>query len=393
MSIYLRRGCDTNGPDGTCSRCGKKEACGVWWFKIKWQGRVIRQSTKVGNAKAARLIEAKYKVDLAKGEADLNKNVSPTLSQFLKDDFLKWETTHAKKPATLRYYMQGADMLKQSAMASLPIDKITDQHAREFEVKYAALSPSGINRGLRTLRCALNRALAWGKMKHPIKIALANGERQRDRVLTESEQTAYLGACPQPWKDCATIILDEGFRPGEVFTLRWSHLFFNDDGTGLIQIVEGKSKAAKRILPMTPRVYALLLARYDAAGNPEDGWVFASGSKCGHITQDTTKDQHKKALEDSTIEIFVPYTLRHTALTRLGKAAGDNPYALAAIAGHSSITITYRYVHTQAEAISRVFAASLKASRTKGGTQGGTQSRTTKKKALPAVGQKALKSA
>lgn len=393
MSIYLRRGCDTNGPDGTCSRCGKKEACGVWWFKIKWQGRIIRQSTKVGNAKAARLIEAKYKVDLAKGEVDLNRKVTPTLSQFLKDDFLPWETTHAKKPNTLRYYRQGADMLNRSDMASMQIDKITDQHARDFEVRHSALSASGINRGLRTLRCALNQALKWGKMKHPVKIALANGEHQRDRVLTESEQTAYLDACPQPWKDCATLILDEGFRPGEVFTLRWSCLFFNDDSTGLIQIIEGKSKAAKRILPMTPRVYTLLLARYDSAGKPDDGWVFASSSKSGHLTQDTAKDQHKKALEDSHVSPFVPYVLRHTALTRLGKAAGDNPYALAAIAGHSSITITYRYVHTQAEAISRVFAASLKASRIKGGTQGGTQSRTTKKKALPAVGQKALKSA
>jgi hypothetical protein len=53
----------------------------------------------------------------------------------------------------------------------------------------------------------------------------------------------------------------------------------------------------------------------------------------------------------------VPHTLRHTSLTRLGEAAHGDVFALAKIAGHSSITITQRYVHPQAEAINRVFAA------------------------------------
>jgi integrase len=69
--------------------------------------------------------------------------------------------------------------------------------------------------------------------------------------------------------------------------------------------------------------------------------------------------QHKKALEISRVAAFPPYTLRHTALTRLGEAAGGDVFALARIAGHSSITITQRYVHPQAETIDRVFAKAL----------------------------------
>lgn len=42
------------------------------------------------------------------------------------------------------------------------------------------------------------------------------------------------------------------------------------------------------------------------------------------------------------------------ALTRLGDA-GCDVFALAKIAGHSSITITQRYCHPQAEAIERAF--------------------------------------
>jgi len=145
-------------------------------------------------------------------------------------------------------------------------------------------------------------------------------------------------------------------------------VLLNEDGTGLIQIIEGKSKAARRMLPMTSRVHSLLTARWQAARKPTDGWIFPSTSECGHLNADTTKDQHKKALENSALEPFVPYVLRHTALTRLGEAASGDIFVLARIAGHSSITITQRYVHPQADAIGRVFAASQYPLGTKMGT-------------------------
>jgi integrase len=332
----------------------------VYWYKFMWQGKSIRESTKQGNDKVARQMEAAHRTSLAKGEVGIReKKPAPLLKDFLRHEFQKYaETKHSDKALTLRYYKQGSDMLVKSALASVRLDELSDQHAQLFARQRANLSPSGINRGLRTLRRALNLAYQWGKLEKPVRVTLATGERQRDRVLTNEEIEKYLNACPQPWRDCATIILDEGFRPGEVFALCWPHVFLSDDCTGLIQIVEGKSKAARRMLPMTPRVWELLHARYEAAGRPTEGWIFPSASRDGHFNGDAAKEQHKKALDDSRVEAFVPYSLRHTALTRLGQAAGGDVFVLARIAGHSSITITQRYVHPQADAINRVFAAS-----------------------------------
>jgi len=191
-------------------------------------------------------------------------------------------------------------------------------------------------------------------MEKPVRIFLAKGEKQRDRVLTDKELSAYLAACPQPWKDCATIISEEEIRPGEVFVLQWPHELMNGSG-GLIRIADGKSKAARRVLPMTPNVYALLQSRYKAAGNPTEGWVFPSGSCQGHFNRNTAKDQHTSALKGSGVQQFEPYILRHTALTNLAKKGAD-AHTLARIAGHSSIVITMRYVHPQADAIERAFA-------------------------------------
>lgn len=161
-----------------------------------------------------------------------------------------------------------------------------------------------------------------GWIEKPVKVELAKGENQRDRVLTTEELTTYLENCPQPWQDAATIIADEGMRPGEVFVLRWEHIFLGEEGEGLIRVVDGKSKAARRILPMTPRVYELLKARHKDQNCPAEGWVFPSQSKDGYLEVQRAKRQHATALKDSKVPAFVPYVLRHTALTGLGRPRG-----------------------------------------------------------------------
>ena len=364
----------------------------VYWYKFMWKSEMIRESTKQGNRNIARNQESAHRTRLSNGEVGIReKKSAPMLRDFLKNDFLPFaETRHRGKPLTLRYYKQGCDMLIKSTLGAMHLDELTCQHGAEFARKHSALSPSGINRGLRTLRRALNLAFEeWGKLERPIKIALAAGEHQRDRVLTETEISKYLDACPQPWKDCAALIVDEGFRPSEVFALQWQHILFYDDGSGLIQIAEGKSKAAKRTLPMTPRVHAVLSGRWVSAGKPVVGFIFPSKSASGHITGDGVKDQHAKALEDSGVAAFVPYVLRHTGLTRLGEKAGGDVFVLARIAGHSTIAVTQRYIHPQADAIGRVFAAALP----QVGTKLGTVEKTRKTKAPKESQQRLLKSA
>jgi integrase len=211
----------------------------------------------------------------------------------------------------------------------------------------------------------LRLAFEWGKLERMPKISLAKGERMRERVLTESEAQRYLAACPQPWRDVATIMLGTGMRPGEVRRLQWEHVLLNGHG-GLIRVAESKTKAGRRILPMVPAVYEALKARHGAQGCPAEGWLFPSGSRSGHLEESTDKNYHAKALEalakahenkpeeNPEVKPFEPYCLRHTGLTWI--APHCDAYTLARIAGHSSIQITMRYCHPQADAIERAFA-------------------------------------
>ena len=105
---------------------------------------------------------------------------------------------------------------------------------------------------------------------------------------------------------------------------------------------------------MVPRVLEMLRRRHKELGYPAEGWLFPSDSKSGHAERDSLKRAHKDALKASKVVPFPPYCLRHTALTDLA-TLGCDPFTLAKIAGHSSITITERYCHPQADAIERAF--------------------------------------
>src|SRR5947207_8790403 len=113
MAIY-KRGCNKDGPEGTCSKCGKRRACGVYWYKFVWNGVLIRESTKQGNDKVARQMEAAHRTSLAKGEVGIRENKkAPTASEFAEKQFLPWaESTFSAKRKTWLYYRNGVRRLK-----------------------------------------------------------------------------------------------------------------------------------------------------------------------------------------------------------------------------------------------------------------------------------------
>ena len=78
-TVIYKRGCNTKGANGTCNKCGERGACGVYWYKFMWQGKLVRESTKQGNDKVARQMEAAHRTSLAKGEVGLRAR-SPSMT-------------------------------------------------------------------------------------------------------------------------------------------------------------------------------------------------------------------------------------------------------------------------------------------------------------------------
>jgi len=99
------------------------------------------------------------------------------------------------------------------------------------------------------------------------------GEHHRERVVTQVEERRYLAAAPPLLADVATVLADTGLRPDECYRLRWEELTWANGLNGSLLVAQGKTAAARRVLPMTPRVRSVLETRWNAAGKPLEGWL------------------------------------------------------------------------------------------------------------------------
>ena len=364
--IYKRGKCKPDS-DGKCEKCGKRGTCGVYWYKFMWQGKLVRESTKQGNDKVARQMESAHRTSLAKGEVGIReKKPSPTLAEFIDNRFEPSirATFEKSSPKTwLDWYRPNLRAIKAyKPLANTKLDEITTEKASDFAAhrQEDGLQISSVNSSLRVLRRVLKVAAEWGASPSPPKLKLLPGERHRERVIWLNEEAHYLTAAPDLLAAIVTILADTGMRPEECFRLRWESVTWTNGRHGTVLITHGKTAAARRVLPMTPRVRAVLEAQWEKTNQPEEGWVFTAPTKSGHVEKSTLKKQHKgvfKTLneeaeknDEKPVRPFVLYDLRHTFLTRLGES-GCDVWTLARIAGHSNIKQSSRYVHPSDDAV------------------------------------------
>ncbi|HEV1993834.1 MAG TPA: site-specific integrase [Candidatus Acidoferrum sp.] len=204
-----------------------------------------------------------------------------------------------------------------------------------------------VKRALRTLKLLFHQAERSGyAVKNPVVgVAMFREPLHSMRVISFEEQAAYLFRASQPLRDIASVMLDTGMRPEEVFRLRSENIDFKQK---TIFNPFGKTKAARRTIPMTDDVVSLLKGRVKELAKKETPFVFASPYDVQKPIG-SVKKAHKSAADRAKIKgHFRLYDLRHTFATRAVAAGADLP-TLSAILGHASIQMTMRYVHPAAE--------------------------------------------
>lgn len=358
-----------------------KRKGGVYWYHFYFNGEHIQESTKQGNPRVARNMESAHRTSLAKGEVGLrDRKPVPTLQQFITKEFLPWaEATFRAKHNTFIWYRGGARRLGEfEPIASARLDQITGEKVAAYVARRQKdkLNVTAINRELQILRRILRLAVEWAQVQQSPKIKMLPGETRRERVITGDEEARYLATAPKPLGSVAAVLFDTGMRPDECFRLRWESITWVNGRYGTVLVTHGKTAAARRALPMTPRARYILETRWRAAKKPLEGWVWPAPTRSGHIEPSSLRKLHAKTFETiaeqaalhdrQPVRPFVLYSLRHTFLTRLGQS-GCDVWTLARIAGHSTIGISARYVHPSEDA---VLAAITKLS---GVTQGAIQ--------------------
>ena len=341
----------------------------IYWMEFLHSGRRFRRTTGVSNRRQAEQIEAAFKTQLARGEVGIEDNKpAPTLRGFAQQfvDFVA--TRHAEKPQTIDFYTRKlAQVLKFEPLRERRLDQIDEALVERYVIwRRKEVSPTTVNRELATLRRLLHIAEEWKVIRRVPRIRLMSGEKQRDFVLSHDDERRYLAAAPEPLKSLAVLLVDTGLRLGEALNLLTSDVHVRPAGGaryGWIHIRDGKSKNAKRNVPLTNRVSNLLM---DRLAESSSRWIFPGesgerpilGTSLAHahikICRPTVKVGKKSVRRYIFPKDFVLHSLRHTCLTRLGEAGAD-AFTIMKLAGHSSVTVSQRYVHPTPESMERAF--------------------------------------
>lgn len=346
----------------------------VYWYHFLFNGEHIQASTKQGNPRTARQIEAAHRTALAKGDVGIReRKAAPEFRDFAKRFLAHVEARHENKPQTVAFYAAKLSrLLEYAPIASVRVDRIDEGTIEGYVVaRRATVEPATVNRELATLRRMLRLAYEWREIQRVPRIRLLTGERTRDFILSREQEGAYLAACPQPLRDVAILMLETGLRIGEALRLEWADVTLDPihgSRFGFLRVREGKSKNARRVVPLTDRAAAMLQDRKaDRAAavlpKPEklSNFVFANrdgaaylGTTMNHLHRDAFAPKVDGKRVPIFVGDFVLHSLRHTMLTRLGES-GVDAFTIMRIAGHSSIVVSQRYIHPTPEAVERAF--------------------------------------
>jgi len=324
----------------------------TYWFEFVFNGQRIRESAQTSNRRAAENIEAAYRIKLAQGEVGiLEKKAVPSFAAALKA-FLTWsEIHHADHPNThKRYAVSGKTLL--AYFGNTKLDAITPEDVERYKTMRLQtksertgrlLKPATVNRELACLKIVFNHFIRQDVLaKNPVsRVKFPAENNEQTRVLSPEEERLYLAAASQPLYDIATLILQTGCRPEEIYTLTATNVNLEQ---GFLQITKGKTKAARRRIPLTKTAQEILQRRIDEA---KGVYLFPHKDDPNKAIL-KVNNAHYGALKRSGIAKCTIYSLRHTFATRAAMS-GTDLVTLAALLGHSRVQMVLRYSHPTEE--------------------------------------------
>ena len=172
------------------------------------------------------------------------------------------------------------------------------------------------------------------------------------RMLSLAQEWKVLDRVPRV-RMSAVLILETGLRVGEAVGLEWPdvHLLPRDHAK-LHPDSEGEIKERQAELSLSESTAVMLRARKATSQSSGVSPVEIPESPIPGTSLDHRHADVRTALK--LPKEFVLHSLRHTMLSHLGEAGAD-VFSIMRIAGHSSATVSRRYVRPTPEGLERAF--------------------------------------
>lgn len=332
--------------------------------KVRWHiyyrvstGEYVRKAVKG----ATNRVEALKVLQKKAAEAfSVSNGAKKPAKELAFEDFSKLyldNTKHLKDWATNDYRMR---RILVPYFGRFNLRDISPQHIEDFRTERLQkdrhgkkIKPITTNRDLALLKGVFSKAIDYGYAStNPVKRVkmIPESDCARERILTPAEEQTLLAKSAQHFRPFLVVALNTGMRRGEILNLKWPQIDFEKR---VVYVIKTKS-SRNRIVPMNATLYHTLRALKNEANGSEKIYPFKY-----------VQGAFEKARKDADLNGLRLHDLRHTFATRLIQS-GANPFTVQKILGHSTITMTMRYVHPSEdlmrEAVSnleRNFAQSL----------------------------------
>lgn len=326
----------------------KRDGSKFYWMKFTFNGLVVRQSCQVTNRRDALMIESAYRTQLALGTVGIKpKEKAPTFNQAITDFLKMSKIEHSQKPNSFVRIEYSCQSLKKF-FGQTKVDRIEPKDIEKFIVWRSGqiskktnkpITRDTINLELIALKTIFKRLVSANVLtKSPARDIKQLAPNERNfHVLTNDEEKIYLFAAPQPLQDVATLMLETGMRPSEIYNLKRQNVNVEK---GFIQIENSKTKSSNRKVWLSEQTSKILHSRIDKF---KGEYLFPKGEKDGTGATYQLNTQHRETLKRTKLK-FRLYDCRHTFATRVIEN-GIDLLTLASMLGHSSLDEVMRYAH------------------------------------------------
>jgi len=316
---------------------------GNFYLDFYFRGRRVRE--KVGSSKGAAVRARSVREgEILQGRFRIvPKRGAPTF-EILADKYSSLVSIHKRGHHVERYILKTL----KAHFGRYRVSDLTVEDAEKYKTKRSrSVRPATVNRGLTLAKHMLAKAVEWKMIADNPFRGVRNLEvpKRDERVLSTGEEIKLLAACDRVrsrlLRPLVVLALNTGMRRGELLGLEWSRV---DLDRRMIRILNAKSEAGKRDIPMNATVHSLLS---DLAKRATSPLVFPSNRKPGEKLLDLKKG-FKKAVQLAGISHIRFHDMRHSFATRLIRA-GVDIITVQKLLGHSKITMTERYAHSLAD--------------------------------------------
>ena len=334
----------------------------VWWYKFRFAGQMIRESSKSESKTVAKDAERSRRRELEENWNQIKRRKLPPLFSIAAEDWLKTRTGIAA--STERSYKLAISHLKTAFGKQLLCDiSGEDLAAYQTRRKREEVSNRTVNLELGVLRSILRRHRLWEAIAADVDFLKENPSP--GRALTAEEETSLLDAASK--SRCRSLYpvvmlaINTGMRASEIRGLKWAQVDFLANS-----LTVGKSKTAAgtgRIIPLNARAIAVLShwrglfpeAEPDHYVFPHEKYGLAGNDRkrCAYeIFPTEPMHRWKVAWESARKAANVScrfHDLRHTFISRLAESQASDSTVMA-LAGHVSRAMMERYSHIRMEA-------------------------------------------